>query len=104
MPIPERSKEIVQEVTPEEIPAVPVVTQPEPTEASSIKYVKPIPKLGIKVVALRNGIWKKCRMNPGDEFYVETIEKVGDWMRCIDASLEKQHLIVAKERKQLAGK
>ncbi len=70
----------------------------EPKESDSVKVVPPKSKNGVKVMALRNGFIKNCRKVEGDEFFVESIEKAGSWVKCVDPELEKQHLAFLKER------
>ncbi len=78
---------------------------PNSAEESAEKEVKPKKSVRkIEVVALRAGFWKNQRKNEGDLFEVESMEKVGDWMKCLDPVHEKQHLAMAKERKQKAAR
>jgi hypothetical protein len=65
---------------------------------------EPVPS-AIEVVALRNGFWKNSRKVEGDAFSVPSMEKVGEWMRCVDPKAEQLHQKMMRERKKsLAGK
>ena len=87
----------------DEAPVVEEKVNSKPVEPDSTVAVKPIPKVGIKFVALRNGFWQNSRKSQGDEFYVPEMKKVGEWMQCVDPGLEKQHQLMIRERKLAAA-
>lgn len=63
----------------------------------------PKPNLGhkpIEVEAIAKGMWQQRRMMPGDRFFVPRMDKVGNWMKCVDPDLEKEHQALMKQRKQ----
>lgn len=46
----------------------------------------------IKVVALKEGVFKRSSKNPGDKFEVDSFNELGSWMLCLDPETEKKHL------------
>lgn len=64
----------------------------------------------VEVVALRAGFYQRERKVEGDKFMVASMQKLGDWMKCVDPKLEKLHQAAIKEKKaklraeQLAAK
>jgi hypothetical protein len=75
-----------------------------PAPVAQVKSAPVVPKKGIEVVVTRKGIWQGCRKHEGDVLFIPVMEKVGEWMKCVDPELEKQHIAMMKERKLSAGK
>lgn len=51
-------------------------------KASEIK--KDAVKKPIRVQAIRQGMWKRMRMSPGDIFTIDEEKQLGSWMKKID--------------------
>ena len=54
---------------------------------------------GIEVVALRKGFYNQLRISEGAKFTVTSMEKLGEWMRCVDPTIEKAHQKMIREKK-----
>lgn len=59
-----------------------------------------VPKTGIKVIATRAGFFNQHRKAEGDKFSVPTMEKLGDWMKCVDPVLEKKRKELISKKKR----
>lgn len=70
-----------------------------PGESNSDVKVQPAPKKGIEVVAERKGFYNQHRKREGDKFFVPSIDKCGEWMRCTDPHMEKQRKKFLKDKK-----
>lgn len=76
----------------------------KPAMPDSEKIVKPASGV-IEVVALMPGFHANERFKEGDKFTIQSMKQLGDWMKCVNPELEKQHqeLIKAKKAKQKAN-
>ncbi len=90
----------------------PFPVAPAPVEAAeepAAPVAPPAPK-PVEVVALRPGVWKRCRKATGQKFTIPSVGDAGEWMKCSDPKMEKQHQANIAERKakikaaQLAAK
>lgn len=63
----------------------------EPKAPDSEVAVEAPVKSGIEVVALRAGFHRGSRRDVGERFLVKSMDRVGDWMKCVDVKAEKQH-------------
>lgn len=76
---------------------------PKPIEGGvHSEVVVPQVKGEIEVVAARPGFYNHSRRVEGDVFTVPSMEKVGNWMKCTDPVLEKQHQEMMKKAKRKA--
>ena len=112
-PVSQAASLVPEEAAPPEMPEVkPEAVQMEEvpksdnpvikTEGEGSKIALKPMGAGIEVVAIRPGFFKNRRMVAGDVFNVAAMEKVGDWMKCTNPELEKEHQ--AMMRKKKAGK
>ncbi len=74
------------------MPSLP--TPPDQSGGSSPK----IPRQ-IEVIALRKGFFGNHRREEGDKFVISKMSQLGDWMECVDPTLEKQHQAIIKSKK-----
>ena len=61
--------------------------------------VPKIPKTGIAVIATRKGFYGQQRLKEGDKFVVRKIQDLGEWMKCIEPSMERERLNYFKDKK-----
>lgn len=54
----------------------------------------------IEVIATRDGYINGHRIPTGMRFKVSSMEKVGEWMKCVDPKLELEHQKIMKEKAQ----
>lgn len=75
------------------------VKSPAPVEAAKEE------KQVILVTALRKGFYGGMRIKEGDQLTVESLDKVGSWMKIVDPKLRKQHEenLKAKKKEELAA-
>ena len=65
----------------------------------------PVKSSEIMVKANRQGFYKNVRRQVGDEFSIPSLDKLGEWMTCVDPKLEMEHKRRIKEKKnKIAGK
>ncbi len=85
----------------DEMPPEPGSEKSGPKSNADAEGMKPIKSAsrGIKVMALKVGIYKNCRMEPGKVFFIEKKEHLGSWMKCEDQGLQKEHSEKMKARK-----
>lgn len=92
---------------------LPMPVAPEQSGEAVDQEEMPVPKpveRPVEVIAVRAGVFRRCRRGPGDKFTVPSFDLLGEWMKCVDPRLEKQHQANIKERKakikaaQLAAK
>jgi len=76
----------------------PMFNTVESNNVSVINAAK-ILRNGIEVKALRNGFYNLHRLRENDVFTVKSFEDLGEWMKCLDPDLEKQHQANMKEKK-----
>lgn len=91
------------------MPSLPVIPQASAPAAEAPAVVaQPIvaqppippkpPKRGIDVIATRSGFIHNERKSEGDRFTVESMDKLGSWMQCVDPVMEKKHQEAMYER------
>lgn len=54
---------------------------------------------GIKVEATRKGFYNQMRYKEGDQFVIRSEEEFGEWMKCLDPSMEKKRAEFFKQKK-----
>lgn len=100
-PVEDEVKDASPEVE-EEAPVVEESVQSTPPD-DSVKVVK-APKKGIKVKATRMGFYLNVRRKTGEIFEVQSMDKLGTWMQCLDPAQEKERQAMLREKKKaLAG-
>lgn len=68
-------------------------------EVSSEVKIPIVPKNGIDVVATRKGFYNQLRLNEGDAFKINSIDELGEWMKCVDPVMEKQRKEIYNNKK-----
>jgi len=86
-----------EEVNEKKVEPRPVASSSGPSPSNEKKVEKD--SAGVEVVALGKGFFRNSRKKLGDKFLVPSLDLVGDWMRCTDPEVEKQHQNLIKERK-----
>lgn len=74
----------------------------DPGKSESNTIVSKISKSGIEVVAVRKGFYNQHRKKEGEKFIVSSIEKMGEWMRCVDPIMEKERQKFFGDKKKKA--
>lgn len=79
---------------------LPIVIDPNGSSENEAGIETPIDtRNGIEVVALRAGFMNQDRKVEGDKFTVPTFNDLGEWMKCVDSTLEKKHQEIIKAKK-----
>jgi len=78
----------------------PVVYDNHENKVSNSQPVPVAPKSGIEVIALRPGFIGQRRRKVGDRFKVAKFEALGEWMKCVDPTIEKKRIEFFKEKKK----
>lgn len=77
----------------------PQINVSSPGPSTEIKVNSPVSKQGIKVVANRKGFYNQMRYKEGDQFTIRSVEEFGEWMTCVDPSMEKKKQEFFKQKK-----
>ena len=56
----------------------------------------------IEVIAVREGFFNQHRKKEGDKFVVTSFKKLGEWMICVDPTLEKRRVQFFIDKKNKA--
>lgn len=74
-----------------EMPPLPSQSQAsEKSEASAQESAKVKPQK-IEVIALMKGFYKQRRIKEGQKFFIDSMDQLGSWMKCVDKTLAKRH-------------
>ena len=98
--VPSHNEEPVKQPSDEEMGIVtPQINVSSPGPSNEVKVSQPLPKHGIKVVANRKGFYNQMRYKEGEQFTIRSKEELGEWMTCVDPSLEKEKQEFFKKKK-----
>lgn len=94
LPFTEDSANAESEV---EISSKPQIINPQDSNDSQVDVKAS--KKGIEVVATRKGFYNGSRLKEGDSFIVKSEEDLGEWMKCVDRSIEKKRVEILNSKK-----
>lgn len=56
--------------------------------------------VSIEVIAMGPGFFKQGRKKEGDRFTVDSFDKLGSWMKCVDPVMQKKHEAEQRRKKE----
>lgn len=77
---------------------LPEFDTPETISQTEVNIPKS-PRGGIEVVATRKGFFGQQRLKEGDKFKIKDFSQIGEWMKCLDPTLENERLKLLKDKK-----